>query len=66
VGRVGRSRVRFQYEENDLIVEAEKWLLSRLSLQQKWVPGIFTEVKGGRHVRLTTSPPSVIRFFVTL
>jgi hypothetical protein len=32
----------------------------RLSLQQKWVPGIFLGVKGGRRIRLT-SPPSVSR-----
>jgi hypothetical protein len=25
----------------------------------KWVPGIFLGIKGGWHVRLTTSPPSV-------
>jgi hypothetical protein len=34
---------------------------SRLSLWQKWVPGIFMEVKCGRRVGLTTSPPSVRR-----
>jgi len=29
-----------------------------LSLWQKWVPGIFPGVKGGRCVGLTTLPPS--------
>jgi hypothetical protein len=35
--------------------------LGRLSLYQKWVPGIFLGVKGGRRLRLTTSSPSVSR-----
>ena len=30
------------------------WLWGRLSLQQKWVPGVFPEGKSGRFVRLTT------------
>jgi hypothetical protein len=44
-----------------------RWISSRImalvSTQplEKWVPGIFLEVKGGRRVRLTSLPPSVSR-----
>jgi hypothetical protein len=34
------------------------WPCSRLSLQQKWIPGIFPGGKGGRSVGMTTLPPS--------
>jgi len=34
------------------------WPWSRLSLEQKWVPGVFPGGKGGRCVRLTTLPSS--------
>jgi hypothetical protein len=35
------------------------WPWGRISLYQKWVPGIFPGVKESRCVRLTTSPPTV-------
>jgi hypothetical protein len=45
----------------DLMLPAALLPWDRLSLWQKWVPGIFLGVKGGRGVTLTTSPSSVSR-----
>jgi hypothetical protein len=45
----------------NLILPAALWKRGRRSLYQAWLPGIFLRIKGGRRVRLTTSPPFVSR-----
>jgi hypothetical protein len=62
--QAGRSSVRVPDEVDFLIyviLPVARWPWGRLSLKQKWVPGIFLGVKSGRRVGLTTLPPSVSR-----
>jgi hypothetical protein len=60
-----RFKVRFPVKpldfSIDLILPGALWRWGRLSVLQKRMPGIFLGVKGGRRIRLTTSPLSVSR-----
>jgi hypothetical protein len=61
--QAGRLQFRFTVRSLnfliDVILPAAVWPWGRLSLWQKWERGLFLGVKGGRRLRLTTSPPSV-------
>jgi hypothetical protein len=58
--QAGRSRVRIPMKPFDFSSWPDSFW-GRLSLWRKWGPGIFLGVKGGRRLRLTTSPTSVSR-----
>jgi hypothetical protein len=63
--QAGRLQVQFLMRSLDfsiyVILPAALWPWGRCNTKQEWVPGIFLEVKGGRHISLTASPPSVSR-----
>jgi hypothetical protein len=59
--QAGSSPVRIPDGVDSFQFTMALWPWGRLSLKEKWVPGIFLGLKSGRRVGLATLPPSVSR-----
>jgi len=64
--QAGGSRVRFLMGSLGFVIDFILWPGGRLSLYQKWVPGVSFGSKGGQGIGLTTLPPSYADFLGTV